>query len=223
MKNFKIFDTNMSSLKELCLKGNLEFEEEYIKKALFIKCGKEKMRISFSPDGKVENFLGVEKVYERFIHLSSIEEDNKEVQNRANKYDLFPCVNDTNTCELDCFSNFITQYKENGKSRMICPYRMSKMYWIKHIIEKLNSGENIKIIQSPKKEYNGNYSPVVKIYYESSSFKNKFVIILKKRKKGKYFKLFFTTAYPVVLRSGIKRFNSEYKKNGITLEELFKE
>ena len=223
MKNFKTFDTNISPLEELCLKGNLEFEKEYIKKTLSIKYGREKIDISFSPNGKVKNFLGLDEVYERFIHLSSMEEDNNEVQNRANKYDSFPCINDNNTCELDCFNNFIIQYKEKDKVRMICSYRMSKMYWIKHIIEKLNSGENIKIIQSSNKKHNGVYSPVVKIYYESSSFKNKFVIILKKRKKGKYFKLFFTTAYPVVLRSGIKRFNSEYKKNGITLEELFKE
>ncbi|MGL5902265.1 MAG: hypothetical protein ACRCZO_06210, partial [Cetobacterium sp.] len=213
MDSLKTFDTNQFLTKnDLCKEGNKVFKEIYLDKEICIVNGQEKIPIKFSPGSKVK-VKGVEdEIFLRFAHMSSINKDESGVNITGNssKYDLLPCVNDFCTCAEDCCENFSEDFLEKGKHRMVCNYRMSKLYWIKEIIDKINANEDIKIIQSPLKSGRGMYLRYVKIYFESKRFKSKFIIILEKKKRGSLFELYFTTAYPVVLKSLIKKLDAEY-------------
>lgn len=230
MKDFNIFDTNnYSTIESLLEEGNKIFEDEFIKSNLYIKHGNKQIEISFSKDKKVRlepPYSDIE-VYQKFAHVSTLGRDDDFLKI---KYDAYPCSNDFCSCQGDCFEDFKVNYKENYKigkeniqiERTICHYRMSKLYWIKHIIGKVQKYDGeVKIIQHNNKKGAGTYCKDVAFYYKSKNSKNNFIIYFEKRKKGKDFKLYFKTAFPVVLRSAIKKYDAISKKCGIKQEALF--
>lgn len=224
MKNLTIFNTDgFSSKQDLCKTGNTLFKKMYLDKKLFIEHDGKKMQISFSPTSKVSIPQVSDELFFRFAHLSSINKDEAghSVTGNSCKYDLYPCTNDLNTCSIDCCENFFKDFKENKKERMICEYRMSKVHWVKEIIERLNSGEKIKLMQSSRVPGRAYYLKYVKIYFESKKLKTKFSIVFEKKKQGDKFILYFQTAFPLVLKTTIKQYDEEYSKTKIKKEELF--
>ncbi|MGL4955497.1 MAG: hypothetical protein ACRC4Y_08495 [Cetobacterium sp.] len=221
MKSFNLFDTtSYDTLDELLIEGNNLFKETFINNSLVIKDNFKQMFISFSGDSLVnlepphQNI----KIYKKFAHLSTLGKDDDFLKI---KYDAYPCSNDLCSCSGDCFNEFKLNYNEHRIERTLCNYRMSKMLWIKNIVDKVNSDTDVKIIQYSKKVASGTYSRNVAFYYKSKNSKNSFIIFFEKRKKGKFYKLHFITAFPVVLRTSLKKYDSEYKKYGIKKEDLF--
>ncbi len=174
--------------------GNIKFKEIYIDNILSLK-GK---NISFASTDIDD--LGF---YKKYLHLGSMGKDEN------NKYDTFPCQNDktSNLCIGDCTDkqNFITHHKEGSIERMLCIFRISRLEWVKTIIELAEKNDSrVKIIVKNELK-NGRQTTMWKVWYSHN--KTDFLVILMERHN----KLIFITGYPVVMKSMRKGLKDEWK------------
>lgn len=135
---------------------------------------------------------------ERFLHIVSIDDDDK--------YDLFPCSNDisyencTNFCEPPS-----SLFMFSALDRWECQYRLSRIHWIKEVIELANNG-NRDISEWEEREYSskGHYNKRL-IRYNCGM--DDYLIVLKDRGKD----YLFITAYPLLLKRAKARCDKNYR------------
>lgn len=174
--------------------GNDKFKEIYINNSLTLK-GK----IIFFASTDIDEF----GFYKKYLHLGSMG------KNENNKYDTFPCQNDktSNLCIGDCTDkqNFITHHKEGAIERMLCTFRISRLEWVKTVIELAETDDShIKTIVKDEIK-NGRTTRVWKVWYSHN--KTDFLVILMERHN----KLIFITGYPIVMKSMRKGLKDEWK------------
>lgn len=155
----------------------------------------------------------IQNIHERFMHAVSCKEG------KLKHKDYPPCVNELSAevCMTNCDlskANFIFK----SINRVECLYRLSRIHWVKQIIDMANNGdERVAVWRYEKKDKtNGKYAWKWYVRYKE---KNKdFLIVFKEEKdiKGEMV-LNFRTAYPVYLPGDKKKLEKEYsraKKDG---------
>jgi len=208
MRSFKPFNTfDFETFGEALSEANNIYKNVYIESTTKIKDleTKKDSDLVFKTERENKDDSGI---YIRLKHIASIGKDESNT-----KYDSYPCNNDFNSCNSNCFSDFKADFKENNKyERMFCNYRLSKIYWINEIMKLYHN--NDKRVKGYIEEKSKNVDKVFLFFQEGKSY---FLICFERVKRGNKYKYFFKTSYPVVMRSLIKKTKSKiqlYKKYG---------
>lgn len=147
-----------------------------------------------------------------FWHLGSIRSDDlKDSTNK--KYDMDPCINDVSSgeclygCDLNHPQNFMKE-----EDSVPCIFRLSRIVWIKEILELFIKEPKNRSIKVWKQKNSRTKENSLKVRYINGHVD--YVIIFKithNKDKTDIQSYRLITAYPVVLKSYKKRFDKEYE------------
>lgn len=125
----------------------------------------------------------------RFLHITSIDDEEK--------YNMYPCVNDrsfelcNNRCTGDSNYNYYVVLK-----RWECPYRLSRIHWVREVIDLANKGDP-NITEWEVVEYGNDRGKYRKRLIRYTCGIDDYLVVLKVEKK----QYKFMTAYPIVTKS----------------------
>lgn len=138
------------------------------------------------------------KYPERFIHITSLDD--------SDKYNVFPCTNDLSfeNCYNKCSSESdIFSYHLIG--RWECLYRLSRIHWIREVIDLANSYDS-QITEWDVPECDNRRGTYYKRFIRYNCGIDDYVIILKD--EGKSYR--FITAFPVVSKKKKTEYEAQY-------------
>lgn len=145
----------------------------------------------------------INNIHAIFWHLAGLEEQVTKDLN------ILPCQNETcsHNCMTNCEHHLKKVNEQNGKVKIPCLYRISRLNWINEIINLANqNNSNVSILTEPKRTKRGTIKRTILRY---QYFNIDYVIILEERRTDFY----FVTAYPVFFSQDRKKFDRlEQKK-----------
>jgi len=150
----------------------------------------------------------IDGMYERFMHAVSCE--NKKFRDK----EYPPCNNEMSNeeCKILC-SLDMASFTFKKISRVECLYRLSRIHWIRTIINMANEGdERVKVWRYEKKDgTNNKFQWKWYLRYKERAFD--FLIVFREDKhSGEEITLNFRTAYPVYLPGDKKKLEKEYNR-----------
>lgn len=147
------------------------------------------------------------KFPERFLHSISFSNKLGDID-KTHEFDIYPCTNDVSIkyCSNNCKMASTDLLEFSYLDRYFCYYRLSRIHWIKDIIDLANDEhQNVSVWMKKKKDKSN--KTFTQCFVRYNDILNDFIIIFIVLGNS----LRFQTAYPVVFKSSKDSLQKDFK------------